>query len=145
MIPNPTALETISDTHGCYRYDQGMMSLINTNQDYLSTMGISEEDPQVGVIVSVYYLGCALGAVLFSWAADRYGRKTGLFACLATAALGNLIMFLAGLGYSKGALTVMYIGRMVMGFGKQASNRTRTASSPSLTPSLLQASEAWIL
>lgn len=40
-----------------YGYDQGMMSLINTNYDYLSTMGIEEEDPQVGVIVSVYYLG----------------------------------------------------------------------------------------
>ncbi|TKA56292.1 hypothetical protein B0A55_12527, partial [Friedmanniomyces simplex] len=35
-----------------YGYDQGMMSLINTNQDYLKTMGIAEEDPQVGVIVS---------------------------------------------------------------------------------------------
>lgn len=34
-----------------YGYDQGMMSLINTNKDYLSTMGLAEESPQVGVIV----------------------------------------------------------------------------------------------
>lgn len=34
-----------------YGYDQGMMSLINTNKDYLSTMGLEEESPQVGVIV----------------------------------------------------------------------------------------------
>ncbi|TKA74860.1 hypothetical protein B0A49_04785, partial [Cryomyces minteri] len=74
-----------------YGYDQGMMSLINTNQDYLSTMGISEKDPLVGVIVSVYYLGCAVGAVFFSWFADKYGRKPGIFVCLATASLGNLI------------------------------------------------------
>ncbi len=47
-----------------YGYDQGMMSLINTNYDYLSTMGISETNPLVGVIVSVYYLGCAVGAVM---------------------------------------------------------------------------------
>jgi hypothetical protein len=33
----------------------GMMSLINTNQNYLKTMGISEESAIVGVIVSVYY------------------------------------------------------------------------------------------
>ncbi|KAI7199913.1 hypothetical protein KC352_g19818, partial [Hortaea werneckii] len=33
-----------------YGYDQGMMSLINTNYDYLTTMGIRENDPQVGVI-----------------------------------------------------------------------------------------------
>ena len=94
-----------------------MMSLINTNMDYLRTMGIAEDDPQVGVIVSVYYLGCAVGAVIFSWLADRYGRKPGLFGCLATASLGNLIMFVSGLGYSRGALAVMYIGRVVMGLG----------------------------
>jgi len=93
------------------------MSLINTNADYLQTMGIAEEDPQVGVIVSVYYLGCAFGAVLFSWLADKYGRKPALFSCLATASLGNLIMFIAGLGFSQGALPVMYLGRVIMGFG----------------------------
>ncbi|KAF2479649.1 general substrate transporter [Neohortaea acidophila] len=100
-----------------YGYDQGMMSLINTNQDYLRTMGIREKDPQVGVIVSVYYLGCAVGAVFFSWFADKYGRKPGLFGCLATASLGNLIMLFSGLGYNQGARVVMYIGRVVMGFG----------------------------
>ena len=94
-----------------------MMSLINTNYDYLRTMGIGEEDPQVGLIVSVYYLGCAVGAVFFSWLADKYGRKPGLFGCLATASLGNLIMFVSGLGYSRGALVVMYIGRVIMGLG----------------------------
>lgn len=100
-----------------YGYDQGMMSLINTNYDYLKTMGIKEEDPQVGVIVSVYYLGCAVGAVLFSWYADKYGRKSAIFFSLAVASLGNLIMFVSGLGYSSGALIVMYIGRTVMGLG----------------------------
>lgn len=100
-----------------YGYDQGMMSLINTNYDYLSTMGIAEEDPQVGVIVSVYYLGCAIGAVLFSWLADQYGRKRALFGCLAVTTLGNLIMFVSGLGYSQGAIVVMYVGRIVMGLG----------------------------
>lgn len=96
---------------------QGMMSLVNTNQNYLSTMGIAEEDPQVGVIVSVYYLGCAVGAVLFSLLADKRGRKPALFGCLAMASLGNLIMFVAGLGYSRGAIAVMYIGRIIMGLG----------------------------
>ncbi|GAM82450.1 hypothetical protein ANO11243_004300 [Dothideomycetidae sp. 11243] len=100
-----------------YGYDQGMMSLINTNQSYLQTMGIKEESPVVGIIVSVYYLGCAAGAVLFSWMADRYGRKPGLFGCLATASLGNLIMFVAGLGLKQGALAVMILGRVIMGLG----------------------------
>lgn len=93
------------------------MSLINTNKNYLSTMGIAGDDPQVGVIVAVYYLGCSVGAVFFSWLADRFGRKPSLFGCLATASLGNLIMFIAGLGYSRGALAVMYLGRVIMGLG----------------------------
>lgn len=33
--------------------DQGMMSLVNTNKNYLKTMGIGPEDPMVAVIVSV--------------------------------------------------------------------------------------------
>jgi len=93
------------------------MSLINTNKHYLSTMGIAEEDPMVGVIVAVYYLGCAIGAVAASAFSDAKGRKPGIFACLATASLGNLLMFLAGLGYTRGALAVMLVGRIIMGLG----------------------------
>lgn len=100
-----------------YGYDQGMMSLINTNYDYLRTIGISEEDPLVGVIVSVYYLGCAVGAVLASLYADKKGRKPSIFACLATTSLGNMLMFVAGLGYSRGALTIFLIGRIILGLG----------------------------
>ncbi|KAL8711461.1 MAG: hypothetical protein Q9220_004119 [cf. Caloplaca sp. 1 TL-2023] len=100
-----------------YGYDQGMMSLINTNYDYLDTMGIAEENPLVGVIVSVYYLGCAVGAILASYLGDARGRKPSIFACLAVTALGNLFMFVAGLGYSRGAMTMMFLGRVIMGLG----------------------------
>lgn len=104
-----------------YGYDQGMMSLINTNYDYLSTMGLTEESPMVGVIVAVYYLGCAVGAVLFSKLADALGRKKSIFFSLATASAGNLIMFVAGMGMmgksSEIALGVMLAGRVVMGLG----------------------------
>ncbi|KAI4740370.1 general substrate transporter [Aureobasidium sp. EXF-12298] len=100
-----------------YGYDQGMMSLINTNEDYLSVMGLPEESPIVGLIVALYYLGTAVGAVIFSYLADRFGRKPALFGCLAMSSLGNLIMFVAGLGFSKGAIIVMIAGRVVMGLG----------------------------
>ncbi|KAK6599450.1 hypothetical protein H4I95_08325 [Botrytis cinerea] len=82
-----------------YGYDQGMMSLINTNSSYLKTMRIGEESPIVGIIVSVYYLGCAIGAVLASWLADKEGRKPSIFACLATTSFGNLLMFISGLSF----------------------------------------------
>ena len=100
-----------------YGYDQGMMSLINTNKNYLATVGIEEEDAMVGVIVSIYYLGCAVGSILASFLADRRGRKPSIFACLAVTSLGNLIMFVTGLGYSTGALAMILLGRIVMGLG----------------------------
>ncbi|KAL9587199.1 MAG: hypothetical protein Q9203_003586 [Teloschistes exilis] len=100
-----------------YGYDQGMMSLINTNKDYLGTMGIGEEDPLVGIIVSVYYLGCAVGAVLASYLGDIRGRKPSIFACLAVTSIGNLLMFIAGLGFERGAMTLMFLGRIIMGLG----------------------------
>jgi MFS family permease len=107
----------VSTAVALYGYDQGMMSLINTNYDYLETMGIAEDDPMVGMIVSVYYLGCAVGAVGFSRFADWKGRKNGIFFCLATASLGSFIMFFAGIGGSKGGLAVMLTGRVIMGLG----------------------------
>ena len=112
-----------------YGYDQGMMSLINTNHSYLATMGIARDSPLVGLIVSVYYLGCAAGAVVFSMIADRWGRKRSIFACLATASLGNAIMFVSGLGGrlqgggavwpggTRAALVTMFLGRVIMGLG----------------------------
>ena len=100
-----------------YGYDQGMMSLINTNYDYLGTMDIAETSPWVGIIVSVYYIGCTIGAVIFSAWADNLGRKSAIFACLATSSIGNLLMFIAGLGFKRGALPVMFLGRVVMGLG----------------------------
>ena len=80
-------------------------------------MGIGEEDPMVGIIVSVYYLGCTVGAVMASWFADAYGRKPSIILCLMTASLGNFLMCLAGLGMITAGLPLMLVGRIVMGLG----------------------------
>ena len=101
----------------------GMMSLINTNYSYLDTMGISKESPLVGIIVSVYYLGCTIGAIIASWFADKEGRKPSIFTCLATTAFGNLLMFISGLSFegssswNGGAIGCMLAGRVIMGLG----------------------------
>lgn len=109
-----------------YGYDQGMMSLINTNKSYLQAMQLAESSTIVGVIVSVYYLGTAVGAVIASAIADKYGRKPSIFACLATCVLGNGIMFVAGLkgigeadsgSWGGWAIWTMLVGRVVLGLG----------------------------
>lgn len=86
-------------------------------------MQIAGESPIVGIIVSVYYLGCAVGSVIASWLADREGRKPSIFTCLATTSFGNLLMFISGLSmngsssWGGGAIVCMFVGRVVMGLG----------------------------
>ncbi|ORY69116.1 general substrate transporter [Pseudomassariella vexata] len=106
-----------------YGYDQGMMSLVNTNRSYLRTMQIAETSPMVGIIVSIYYLGCTVGAVVASFWADKKGRKPSIFACLATCMVGNILMFVAGLStngsdtWGGAALAFMLAGRVILGLG----------------------------
>jgi len=86
-------------------------------------MQISKESPVVGIIVSVYYLGCAVGSVIASWLADKRGRKASIFACLATTVIGNIVMFISGLSmkgsspWGGGALGCMLAGRIILGLG----------------------------
>lgn len=100
-----------------------MMSLINTNRSYLKTMQIEEESPIVGIIVSVHYLGCAIGAIVASRLGDKEGRKLSNFACLATTAFGNILMLTSGFSvdgtspWSGGAIACMLAGRFIMGLG----------------------------
>ncbi|KAF4633055.1 hypothetical protein G7Y89_g5065 [Cudoniella acicularis] len=99
------------------------MSLINTNYNYLDTMQISKESLIVGIIVSIYYLCCALGAVIASWFADKEGRRPSIFFCLATTSLGNILMFISGLSlhgsspWKRGAIGCMVTGRIIMSLG----------------------------
>ncbi|KAI0430268.1 general substrate transporter [Xylaria sp. FL1042] len=122
-----------------YGYDQGMMSLINTNHSYLSTMGIARDSPIVGIIVSVYYLGCAVGAVLASYWADKKGRKPSISACLATTMFGNLLMFVAGISpngsspWSGAAIVFMMAGRVILGLGVGGIDATIPVYSAELT------------
>ncbi|KAI0839516.1 general substrate transporter [Hypoxylon sp. FL0890] len=125
LTSKKTAMITFSSLAiALYGYDQGMMSLVNTNKSYLRTMDIAEDSPIVGIIVSVYYLGCMVGAIFASRLADKRGRKVSITASLVTSVLGNLLMFIPGIypwnsdstwhGYS---IFVMGAGRVVLGLG----------------------------
>ncbi|KAI3334443.1 general substrate transporter [Ustulina deusta] len=122
-----------------YGYDQGMMSLINTNHSYLRTMEIANDSPIIGIIVSVYYLGCAAGAVLASYWADKEGRKASISVCLATTMFGNLLMFVAGMSpngsnpWSGAAIVFMIAGRVILGLGVGGIDATIPVYSAELT------------
>ncbi|KAI9756833.1 MAG: hypothetical protein M1835_000695 [Candelina submexicana] len=63
-----------------YGYDQGVMSQVNLNPDYLMHMGIyptkgsSKNVAALGGIVAVYYGGTFIGALIAGSLADRCGR-----------------------------------------------------------------------
>lgn len=122
-----------------YGYDQGMMSLVNTNRSYLRTMAIAGDSPIVGIIVSVYYLGCTVGAVLASYWADKKGRKPSISACLVATMFGNLLMFVAGMGpggsssWNGAAIAFMIAGRVVLGLGVGGIDATIPVYSSELT------------
>ncbi|KAI9821106.1 MAG: hypothetical protein M1827_003840 [Pycnora praestabilis] len=72
-----------------YGYDQGVMSQVNLNPDYQKLMGISpvmgnsRNVAAEGGIVSVYYAGTLVGALIAGSLADRCGRiKAVVFGCM---------------------------------------------------------------
>ncbi|KAL4942310.1 hypothetical protein BDV06DRAFT_211969 [Aspergillus oleicola] len=100
-----------------YGYDQGVMSLVNLNEDYQRLMGIyplegsSRNTAAEGGIVAVYYGGTLLGALLAGSLADRCGRiKAIVFGCL-WALLGAVLQASA---YN---ITWMCLARVISGIG----------------------------
>jgi MFS family permease len=64
-----------------FGYDASVMSQVNTNQNYLDLMGLpnatkgSNGDPAaVGGLISVWFAGFAVGALLVGSYADKIGR-----------------------------------------------------------------------
>ncbi|KAG1799908.1 uncharacterized protein HD556DRAFT_1230903 [Suillus plorans] len=100
-----------------YGYDQGVMSQVNLNEDYLKTMGIypttgnSHNLAALGGIVSVYYGGSLIGALLGGSIADRSGRITAII-------LGVIISII-GATFQASAMNITWMccARVVTGLG----------------------------
>ena len=97
--------------------DQGVMSQINLNTQYYDVMGInpvknnSRNTAAVGGIVSVYYIGTFIGALLAGSLADRCGRiKAVVFGSL-WALLGAVLQA------SAQNITWMCCARVIAGVG----------------------------
>lgn len=100
-----------------YGYDQGVMSQVNLNEDYWNHMGInpiegnSRNVAALGGIVSVYYGGTLIGALIAGSLADRAGRiKAVVFGCL-WAFLGGILQA------SAMNITWMCFARVISGVG----------------------------
>ncbi|KAG2356359.1 general substrate transporter [Suillus spraguei] len=100
-----------------YGYDQGVMSQVNLNEDYLKLMGIypttgnSRNLAALGGIVSVYYGGSLMGALLGGSIADRSGRITAIILGVVISIIGAIFQA------SAMSITWMCCARVVTGLG----------------------------
>jgi len=98
-----------------FGYDASVMSQVNTNSDYLRLMGAaggtSRDSAAVGGIVSIWFGGFAIGAILVGLYADKIGR-------LKTIQVGCVWAILGGaLQASAQNITWMMFARIVGGIG----------------------------
>ncbi|EGN99600.1 hypothetical protein SERLA73DRAFT_72404 [Serpula lacrymans var. lacrymans S7.3] len=100
-----------------YGYDQGVMSQVNLNDNYLQLMGIypttgnSRNLAALGGIVSVYYGGSLIGALIGGTIADRSGRITAIILGVLTSIIGAVFQS------SAMNITWMCCARVVTGLG----------------------------
>ncbi|KZP06847.1 hypothetical protein FIBSPDRAFT_763696 [Athelia psychrophila] len=100
-----------------YGYDQGVMSLVNLNEDYLTKMGIypttgnQRNTAALGGIVAVYYGGSLIGALFGGELADRAGRITAIMIGVIVSVIGAIFQA------SAQNITWMCCARVVTGLG----------------------------
>lgn len=68
-------------------------------------------------IVSVLQAGCFFGSLIAYYVADRWGRKPSLLIAASVTILGIIIQ-----SSSDGHISVLYVGRLVSGFGVGAAS-----------------------
>ncbi|KAL2042007.1 hypothetical protein N7G274_005195 [Stereocaulon virgatum] len=100
-----------------YGYDQGVMSQVNLNEDYWNHMGINPVEGNqrntaaLGGIVSVYYGGTLIGALVAGSLADRAGRIKAVVFGSMWALLGAVLQA------SAQNITWMCCARVIAGVG----------------------------
>ncbi|GAB1193659.1 hypothetical protein APSETT444_002880 [Aspergillus pseudonomiae] len=93
-----------------FGYDQGVFSGIVENEDFLDTMG-NPGDSLMGIIVSIYNLGCFAGCIVNFLIGDWLGRRKAMWLAMVWVIIG------ATLQASAFSVPHMMVGRFVTGIG----------------------------
>ncbi|KAL4755475.1 hypothetical protein BDW72DRAFT_189230 [Aspergillus terricola var. indicus] len=93
-----------------FGYDQGVFSGIVENENFLDYMS-HPNDSLMGIIVSIYNLGCFTGCVVNFLVADKLGRRRAMWFAMLWVIVG------ATLQASASSVPHMMVGRFVTGIG----------------------------
>ncbi|EAU32054.1 conserved hypothetical protein [Aspergillus terreus NIH2624] len=93
-----------------FGYDQGVFSGIVENEDFLGTMG-HPGDSLLGIIVSIYNLGCFFGCIVNFLVGDWLGRRRAMWLAMVWVVIG------ATLQCSAYSVPHMMVARFVTGIG----------------------------
>ncbi|TKX20397.1 sugar transporter-like protein 32 [Elsinoe australis] len=73
-----------------FGYDQGVFGGLATNDDFLNTFG-RPNSSLLGIIVSIYNIGCLLGCVANFMFGTKFGRRQAIWAAMAFICLGAVV------------------------------------------------------
>ena len=79
---NALALQSVWTSDSSSGYDQGVFSGIVGNEDFLTT--VNNPDPSLlGIIVSIYNLGCFTGCIVTFLVGEKLGRRKMMWLAMA--------------------------------------------------------------
>ncbi|KAI0003977.1 putative sugar transporter, partial [Xylariaceae sp. FL0662B] len=93
-----------------FGYDQGVMGVIVADARWISLMKPSN-NWVTGAVVSLYDIGCLVGAMSIGFLADYYGRERTLFIACVVFIIGAVLQ---SASYNITAIT---LGRVILGYG----------------------------
>ncbi|CCD23836.1 sugar porter family MFS transporter NDAI_0C01750 [Naumovozyma dairenensis CBS 421] len=102
-----------------FGWDTGTISGFVAQTDFLRRFGQKHHDGshylskvRMGLVVSIFNIGCAIGGIILSKAGDMYGRKMGLIIVVVIYVVGIIIQIA-----SVKAWYQYFIGRIISGMG----------------------------
>jgi MFS family permease len=107
-----------------FGYDQGVMSGIISAPAFVRAFPEVEDDSTYeGFVVSIYAVGCFLGAVFIFLVGDKLGRRRSIFLG-AFIMIAGVIIQVTAIGVKGGSTAQFIVGRAITGVGNGINTST---------------------
>lgn len=107
-----------------FGYDQGVMSGIISSPAFITAFPeVKDDSTYEGFVVSIYAVGCFLGACLIFLVGDKLGRRNSIFLGAGVMIVGVIIQVTA-VPIGSGATAQFIVGRCITGIGNGINTST---------------------